>query len=128
MKQKLTKMAGNLSVAQKLKSVLGRTSHQNRRWHFTYYYMRLFLSNLVLNSTRCWSKHFCHNLFTFFNICILFLEVLPVPLGFVNKEPVKFSWGSLFLFWKFTAAKCRYDVLIFNETLVLVDGKNYPLR
>ena len=44
MKQKLTKVPGKYSFAQKSKPVLWRTLHQNRRWHFTFLYTS-FLSN-----------------------------------------------------------------------------------
>ena len=41
MKQKSTKVPEKLSVAQKFKPSLRRTLHQNKRWHFTYFYMLL---------------------------------------------------------------------------------------
>ena len=44
MKGKLTKVSGKLSVAQKSKPVHQITLRRNRRWHFTYCCMVLFLS------------------------------------------------------------------------------------
>ena len=45
MEWKLTKVSGKHLVTQKYKYALRKTLHPNRIWHFTYYYMLLFLSN-----------------------------------------------------------------------------------
>ena len=44
MNQKSTDMPEKLPVAEKSKPALQRKLHQNR-WHFTYFYTLLFLSN-----------------------------------------------------------------------------------
>ena len=44
MKQKTTRVAGKLSVAQKSKPAVGSTLHHSRRWHFIYFYTLLFFS------------------------------------------------------------------------------------
>lgn len=43
MKQKLTKLPGILSDAQKLKPALQRPLYQKRKWHLIYFYTLLFL-------------------------------------------------------------------------------------
>ena len=44
------------------------------------------------------------------------------------KEPVKFWWGSMFFFWRFTISRCFYYVLIFYETLLPGNVENYSWR